>query len=103
MSRWTGTEQSQLWYDFEDAQRTFANISEGVCHERVQSRLGYGEFYHRAAARRDRDRLVPNHVVGRIPISIGIAEDRSNDVEGGEQGWTCIHNKDADTLSCFGY
>src|SRR5579872_832023 len=94
---------SPLWYDFEDTQRAFAYISEGVRHERVESGLGDGQFYHHATARRDRDRLVSDHMVGRIAVSVGIAEDGSDNMEGGEQGWTGIHKKDADALSRFGY
>src|SRR6266566_6439629 len=87
---------------FQDPNSAFADISERVSEERVESCFWNGEFDDHPTARGYRDGLIPNHMVGRVAISIGITEECADDMEGRELGGTGIHKKDADALPCFG-
>jgi len=80
MPEWLSTDE--LRRDFDDPKGTFADVSERVGDEGVEPCLWNGEFYDHTTTGWYRDGLVPYHVVGRIAISIRIAENGANDVEG---------------------
>ena len=67
----------------------------------VEACLWYGQFYNLPTTRRYRNGLVTDLVVGRIPISICIAEKRPNHMKGRKLRRARIHNKDADALTCL--
>jgi hypothetical protein len=72
----------ELLRDFDDPKGTLTDVSERVSDKGVESCLWNGEFYDHTTARRNRNGLVADHMVGRIAISIGIAEDGTDDMEG---------------------
>src|SRR5579864_6809851 len=87
--RYCPLDHALLWRDFEDAKRTFSSIGECVRHERVQPGLRDREFYDRAAAGRDGNRLVSDHVVGRVAVNIGINESADLQMRSEDREFYC--------------
>src|SRR5438876_2214979 len=85
----------------QNSHSAFANISKRVCYEWVEACLRDRHFYDHSTTGRYRNGLVANLVIGRISISIRIAEKSADYMEGRKLRWTRIHNKDTNTLTCL--
>src|SRR5579885_1801574 len=91
-----------LWRHLQDAESPFVDTCEGVSHKGIKSCLRDGQFHHNSATRRNSDCLIAYHMVGRIAIHIGVAEDRSNDMKSGKQGGARVDDEETNALPCAG-
>src|SRR6266480_1779504 len=66
----------------QNSHSAFANISKRVCYEWVEACLRDRHFYDHSTTGRYRNGLVANLVIGRISISIRIAEKSAVYMEG---------------------